>query len=260
MKKYLLVFKITAQEILQYRFNFTIHIIKYALAVSLMALVWLAVQKETPIEGLTPESTVRYFFFAAILYGISNFHTWYVEEDIKEGRLSKYLTKPFNYYLYNFVKQSTWTGVDILIKLIVMIPLLKTFGFGFTPNPAHMMMFIAFIPVIYIFSFLTQFTVANLAFWLKDAYSIRWVSLSVTRFLAGIIIPLNLLSDNFLKVTFFLPFQHLAYTPIQIIQGNISLLQAWQGLGILMIWIVVAWIIKEKVWQKGAFNYEAIGI
>ena len=88
MRKYLLVIRITAQNILQYRFNFLVHVVKYALAVSLMALVWLAVQVETNIEGLTPESTVRYFFFAAILYGLSNFHTWYVEEEIKQGRLS----------------------------------------------------------------------------------------------------------------------------------------------------------------------------
>ena len=93
MKKYLLAIRITAQEVLEYRFNFTIHVLKYSLAVSMMALVWLAIQTETNIEGLTPESTVRYFFFAAILYGLSNFHTWYIEEDIKEGRLSKYITK-----------------------------------------------------------------------------------------------------------------------------------------------------------------------
>jgi len=260
MKKYLLVIKITAQEILQYRFNFLIHVLKYALSISMMALVWLAVQAETNIEGLTPESTVRYFFFAAILYGLSNFHTWYVEEDIKQGRLSKYLTKPYNYYLFGFTNQLTYTATELIIKLLVMIPLLEFFGFNFTPSLAQIIFFVFYMPLIYVFSFLTQFTVASMSFWLKDAYSLRWVSLSISRFLAGIIIPLNLLPEKFLNFSFFLPFQHLAYTPIQVIQGNVSLQYASQGMLILSFWIAIAWIIKEKTWQKGVHSYEAIGI
>jgi len=225
-----------------------------------MALVWLAVQVETNIEGLTPESTVRYFFFAAILYGLSNFHTWYVEEEIKQGRLSKYLTKPYNYYLFGFTYQFTYTAIDILLKLVVMIPLLKFFGFHFTPSWTQVFIFSCYIPLIYVFSFLTQFTIASMSFWLKDAYSLRWVSLSVTRFLSGIIIPLSLLPEKLLNFGFFLPFQHLAYTPIQAIQGNISPQQAVQGTLILIFWIGVAWIIKEKTWQKGVHSYEAVGI
>lgn len=260
MKKYLLVIRITAQEILEYRFNFIIHVLKYALSVSLMALVWLAVQAETNVEGLTPEFTVRYFLFAAILYGLSNFHTWYIEEDIKQGRLSKYLTKPYNYYRFGFTNQLTYTSIDLVIKLIIIIPLLNLLRFSFSPNTTQIIFFTVFIPFIYIFTFLTQFTIANLSFWLKDAYSIRWVSLSISRFLAGVIVPLNLLPEKLTKITFFLPFQHLVYTPIQIIQGNITVQRAGMGLLILLLWIIIAWIIKEKVWQKGVHSYEAIGI
>jgi ABC-2 type transport system permease protein len=260
MKKYLLAIRITAQEVLEYRFNFTIHVLKYSLAVSMMALVWLAIQTETNIEGLTPESTVRYFFFAAILYGLSNFHTWYIEEDIKEGRLSKYITKPYSYYLFSFTKQLTRTSIDLIIKLIVMIPLLKVFGFGFNPSLVEVLIFIFYIPLIYIFTFITQFTIASIAFWLKEVYSLRWVSLSVSRFLAGIIVPLNLLPNKFVETTFYLPFQHLAYTPIQAIQGNISPQHAGKGMLVLIFWIFVAWIIKEKIWQRGVCSYEAIGI
>lgn len=260
MKKYWLIFKITWQDILQYRFNFLIHVIKYAMAVSMMSLVWLAVQKNTPIDGLTPESTVKYFFFAAILYGLSNFHTWHVEEDIKLGYLSKYLIRPYSIFKHYFAYYLTFMSADLRIKLIAMIPLLKLFGYSFLPTWWQALIFTLYLPLIFIFAYTIHFTVASFSFWIVESYSLRWVTLNIMRLLSGIIFPLHLLSDKFVELTFYLPFQHLAFTPIELILGNLSWQAAIKGMLILSFWTLIALYIKGKVWYQGVRNYESTGI
>lgn len=254
------VFKVSLQDILEYRFDFFMHMAKYVFAVVLMALVWLAVQQQHPVEGLTPDSTIRYFLLAAIFYDLSNFHTWYIELDIKLGQLSKFLTKPLSIFSYYFSYQTAIITTDVLIKSAVMLVLMSQLTGLLTISWQQGVLTALFIPLIYFYTFSTQFLMASLAFWVQEVQSLRWFTLSTTRFLSGIIVPLQLMPAWFLQISFWLPFQHLVYTPIQLLEGNMTVATALHGWIILLMWTVLFKLIQQRVWYKGVHGYEATGI
>lgn len=259
MKKYLLVAKLAFQDILIYRLDFFIHVFKYGFAVSMMTFIWLAVQESGNVPGMTPKSTVIYFTYAAILYGVSNFHTWYVEYDIKQGVLSKYLLKPVSTFKYYLFYQSAAVLADILIKIIVLLPILTWLGYSVWISTPHVLLFIMFLPLIYFFSFCFQFAMATLAFWVTESYSLRWTSMIISRFLAGIFIPLHLFPKWYQQFSFLLPFPHLVYTQIQLLEGKLPLTAGIQAWFILLFWSGGAWLFKEWLWRKGTHSYEAVG-
>ena len=102
MKKYVLVARLAIQDVFEYKFDFLLQSSKYAIMVLLMMLVWQAVERNGSPGFLTQQEIVSYFVLSAMIYTLSNFHPWYIEEDVRMGYLAKYLVKPVSPTLYYF--------------------------------------------------------------------------------------------------------------------------------------------------------------
>ena len=259
MNPYLLVIKLQLQDIAEYRLDFIIHLVKYAVMVILMALVWLAVDAEGSL-GIDRGETIRYFFFAAMLYSLSNFHTWYIEEDIKLGGLSKYLLKPIEPHGYYLSKEIAAAVTELFLKVIIMLPILFALGFNFAIPFAAFGLFLLFLPLIFMFAFNLLTSISYLAFWLNDVFAIRWSLMIVFRFLSGVLVPISFFPLVLQDLFWYLQFQHLAYTPIQLIQQNYSVSTGATGLGILLLWTVGIVQARKFIWNTGVAQYEGTGI
>ena len=260
MIKYLVVFKLAAQDVLEYKLDFFLSMTKYALMILMMSFVWGAVEKEGNLGIFTQSENVRYFFFAAILYSVSNFHPWYVEEDIKFGFLSKYLVKPISPNLYYIFYELARTCIETIVKFGIFVPLLYILKLQFSTSLTNILLFFLFFPFIFLFSFQALTIVSTLSFWITEAYAIRWGVTIIFRFLAGLLVPMVYFPLFFQKISFWLPFQHLAFTPIQIVQGKVSIQYSLIGLIVLISWTIVISIMKKILWQKGIHEYEGTGI
>lgn len=260
MKKYLLVFAISIQDIFEYRFNFMVHTFKYAFMVILTAMVWLAVLKENPNMGYNMNETIVYFVYAAILYSFSSFHTWYLENDIKLGTLSKYLLKPLSTFKYYFSYQIANATIETIIKILAFIPILYFLHLLPTISLKNLGFFLIFLPLIFFFSFTMFFLISSLTFWLTEVWSIRWALTIFFRFLSGMMIPLSFFPTIFQKISFYLPFQHLVFTPIRIMQNALSTTHIIQSFCILLLWSIVLTIVRKIVWQRGVHSYDGTGI
>lgn len=260
MKKYWHVFALSLQDVFEYRFNFFVHTFKYAVMVILTAMVWLAVMKENPNLGYSINETITYFVFAAILYSFSSFHTWYIEEDIKLGMLSKYLLKPISPFLYYFSHQSANAVIETVVKMGVFLPIL--WGLGFLPSIQlqNTLMFFFFLPFIFFFSFSLFTLISSWSFWFTDVFAIRWSLTIIFRLLSGMMVPLSFFPSSVQQILFYLPFQHLVFTPIRLMQNALSIRTAFVSLGILIAWTVVFSAIRIAVWKKGSDSYEGTGI
>lgn len=260
MQKYVLVFRLAAQELFQYRFDFLASTVKYALMVLMMTLVWLAVAKENPDLPLTNQETIRYFFFSAVLFSLSNFHTNYIEDDIRLGSMNKFLLKPISAFAYYFWYESAPAVIETSIKLLVMLPLLWLLGFGFSVSVPHLALAILFFPVVFTCAFTLYSTISGLAFWITEAFALRWSITIIIRFLSGILIPISFLPAAAQSIMYWLPFEHLAYTPIQLLQAKISLNQGLTAFFILVTWTIIIQAMRYIVWQAGYKQFEGSGI
>ncbi len=260
MQKYFIVFRLAVQDLLEYKFDFFLHTAKYAFMIIMMALVWIAVQQEGQTTGFDTPQTVTYFFFAAILYSLSNFHPWFVEEDIRLGNLSKFLVKPVSATMYYFSLLASNAVIETTLKLVVFIPLLKILNIPLQFELPRIMLFAVFLPIIFVCSFFLITTISVLAFWITEAYALRWGASIIFRFLAGALVPLIYFPEHLQTFFFYLPFQHFIFTPIQIITNQMSLLTGVQALSILISWTIVIIAIRSFLWRKGLHQYEGTGI
>lgn len=248
------------QSLAEYRLDFLISVTKYAVMVILMALVWLAVGESGQKLAMTSQETVNYFVFAAIIYSLSNFHTWYVEDDIKLGGISKYLLKPISTSRYYLSIESAGALAETVFKALVMVPLIFLLGFKFSINLSQLILFTIYIPLIFYFSFNTLVSISYMAFWLSDVFAIRWSLLIVMRFLAGTLAPISFFPEWYQNISWYLPFQHLVYTPIQMALGNYSIKEGLIGFLILGLWTLFSRLALNFIWKKGLDSYEGTGI
>lgn len=259
MQKYWLVFRLAAQELFEYRFDFIASTSKYSMMVIMMTLIWVAVGKTADLP-LTSQETVRYFFFSAMLFSLSNFHTSYIEDDIRLGLLNKFLLKPISAFGYYFVYESAAATLETLLKALVMFPFLWLFGFGFSLEISRVLLCLLFFPVIFCFAFTFFSLISGLAFWITEAFAVRWAVTILMRFVAGTLLPISFFPTSIQAIMYWLPFQHLAYTPIQIIQSKMTLTEGWISLAILVCWTLVMQILRYFQWQAGYKQFEGSGI
>jgi ABC-2 type transport system permease protein len=257
-QKYFLVFKSSVLDALEYRLDFFLHTFKYAFTISLMAGVWLAVAREKTLVGFSNQEIIIYYLTAAVIYNASNFHPEYVEADIKQGFITKLLIKPVSAFWYYFSHQSASLCIETLFKLAVFLAVIPLLQISFTPH--HVWLVLLYFPMIFLFCFSLFFCIATFTFWFHDVWSFRFCVMFMTRMLSGMLIPLVFFPVWYQSVSFYLPFQHLAFTPIQILLNKINITQGLQGLGILGLWTLGMFLVQKLVWHKASQSYEGTGI
>ncbi len=233
---------------------------KYAAMIVLMSLVWLAVARENPHLPLNQTQIISYFFLAAMLYSLSNFHTYYIEDDIKLGFLSKFLLRPISAFWYYFTFQAGHALTETVIKALAMLPLLYAFGITLPLSITRLSLVLLYLPVIFSFAFTLFTIISTLTFWITESWAIRWTSNILFRFLAGIFVPITFFSSFWQNILWWLPFGHLANTPIQMLVGAFSIRQGIEGFLILTGWLLVAYLTQVWLWKKGLHSYEGTGI
>lgn len=259
LTKYWLIFRLAIQEVFQYRFDFFMSNVKYMLSILMMTFVWIAVANNSNSVSQSVEELSSYFVVAALIYSLSNFHPFQIEEDIKLGGLSKYLIKPINPQLNYFAQQLAKVILESVLKFVILIPAFFFFSSLLKIN-LNLLLFFLYLPSIFLFSYLWLTTISQLTFWITDAYSIRWSTTISTRLLAGLFAPIYFFPDWYQKLSFYFPFQYLGFIPIQTALGKTSIQQALEGLIILWVWTFVIFFFNQLEWNQGVKNYEGTGI
>lgn len=236
------------------------HTAKYAFMVIMMSLVWLGVQQAQGLPGTSPQEIITYFLLAAILYSVSNFHTYYIEEDIKFGHLSKFLLKPISFFYYYMVFQLGHVFIETVLKLVLLGGLMMVFGLTISTSWQSLGVFSLFIPIVFWCAFNLFSIISLLTFWLTEAWALRWTLTIVFRFLSGMLVPISFFPVYWQRLFYFLPFEHLTYTPISLLQNQITWHEGLKALVILLVWTVGLHIVRETIWRTGLKSYEGNGI
>lgn len=260
MSVYTLIAKIAVQDTLEYRVNFLLNTIKYSLMIVFMAFVWLAVEQAQPAGSFSRSETITYFLGAAILYTLSNFHPYEIEVDIKQGGLSRFLVKPMNPHWFYTIKIGAESALATILKVVLYVPLAFAFGSSFQPSLAQFALFCAYLPLIYYVSFLLLSSISVCAFWFTEVFAIRWGLTIIYRFLSGILLPFAYFPAVAQSVLIYTPFPHLAYSPIRLLQGALSIQDGLRGLALLCCWGAVLHLLNQYLWKRGIQEYEGTGI
>ena len=259
------VFDIGLQNTFVYRWNFLLRMVFGIVPLIGTVFLWQAIfaEKRGSIEGYDYQGMIFYFLITVF---IDNLITptedeWQIAGEIREGRMSSYLTKPLNYLAYRF---TLYASYRLLYITVVFVPIC-VLAFLFRDAirwPEHGLTWAALALSTVMaagIQFLIAYALAMIAFWVLEVSTIIFIVYSFEYFLSGHVFPLDVMPawlQGFVKWS---PFTYELFFPAQIAMERVQGRAMVEGLVIQAGWLAVAYVAARVLWSRGVRKYQAFG-
>lgn len=263
--KYVKVFQISMQNILEYRTDYLFSLLSRFFPVVIQLFMWSAVYQasdEKVIMGYTYIQMITYTILSVFVSGILSVDVHYkVAVDIKNGLLSKYLILPLSYYGYQAagflgrkISETIVLGAGIMIVCLVM-----QLQDLIMVTAADALIFVFFWILVLVLQFVMYYCLACLAFWFGECGGFFIVIDVVARIVSGAIFPLDIFGRLAVDISKLFPFYYTTYFLTNILLGKNGKEELLFGLGAIVSWILILCLAGKFLWNKGQKMYIAAG-
>jgi ABC-2 type transport system permease protein len=259
------VFDIGLQNTFVYRWNFLLRMVFGIVPLIGTVFLWQAIfgKSGKTIEGYDYQGMIFYFLITVF---IDNLITptedeWQIAGEIREGRISSFLTKPMNYLAYRF---SLYASYRLLYIAVVLVPIIGLAWFfrDAIRWPEHGITWPALLLSTAMaagIQFLIAYSLALIAFWVLEISTIIFIVYSFEYFLSGHVFPLDVMPawlQGFVKWS---PFTYELFFPAQVAMERIRGAALAEGLAIQAGWLAIVAICARVLWSRGVRKYQAFG-
>ncbi len=261
-RKWWAVLNLHLQDSFAYRAQGIVWILTDTVPTITLPLMWLAAFGTRQVmNGFTKTELVAYYLCMSVCANLAQAHPWEIGHDIKEGRLSIYLTRPFSYYWFIFASNLSWRLVRTMmfipffgVTLLVLRQYLswEDFHIGWT--------FWLSLALAHVLSFQISWCLGQAAFFLVEVGGLFEFYYMIGGFLAGQMAPLQLLPEGVRNLARVMPFSYVLWFPVNIFLGRVPSAEVGAGLLYQVIWIVVMSLLGRVLWNAGLKRYTAVGI
>jgi len=267
MTKYLKTFYMGINDAMQYRLNFILGLISIMFPIIIQIYIWNAVyieKTENIIYGFSYKQMILYTLLSAVVskFIASDGFEGEVNEDIKNGGMSKYLIKPISYSKYRISCSLGKKAPQSLITFIILVIIILISNVISGTPRTSCIRFLAFIFSLLnatLLNLMIIFCTSAAAFWISDAGSFFLISSLVVNVFSGGVFPLEIFGDELNMVFSFLPYKYTIYYPVTIINGKIEEAHIAFVLVMQIFWILALVGLSKLLWYWGMRKYNAIG-
>ncbi len=239
-----------------YKSNFWLFTLNRIVEIVVYIFVWQAIYSQTGnAGGLTISQMVTYYILAI---SFSSIATWGINEtmahSIRNGQINKELLNPITYFQYYFginLGELAFAGVIGIATFIICAIFWKLV------LPANLLDFVLCIVVIILgipITFFIQMIVGICGFYTNSIWGMQILRKAIIQIFSGIIAPITLFPIWFQKLSVWLPFKELIYTPINIWLGQIEYSQIMFVILKQIIWGVILYIIAKLFFNHAIKN------
>jgi ABC-2 type transport system permease protein len=255
-------FKTTFASMLQYRASLFIWMISSVLEPLVYLIVWSAVSRGSggSVGSYTAGGFAAYYIAFMLVNQVT--YTWIMYEyeyRVRQGSLSFALLKPVH-PIHSDIADNLSSK---LITLPVLVVIAGGLALAFHPTATLKLWAIGIsIPVLllaFLVRFLLEWTLAMAAFWTTRVSAMNQVYFVLLLFLSGQIAPLTLFPQWLQRVAGVLPFRWMLGFPVELVLGRLTPLQALEGLGAQIVWVIISLALIRIVWRAGVRVYSAVG-
>lgn len=259
MKKYLIVFSNTLQKALIYRARNVIYAFIGATQILVMISIWSKYYAGgQTVPGFTFKQLLAYYFATLIIdIWISKVHE-NVKDDIKDGELSNYVIKPFNYFGFRLSWELGWYVVKFILLLIPLIWFFSTQNLGFVIRLTPLS--ILSLIMAYLLSFCASMIIGLVAFHTTETTGLTNLYRVLLELLTGKIFPLTFFSPTIQAVLDLLPFKYMIFFPARVLTGQAGSTEVISGLVLQATWLIALYLLSKKMWQLGINRFSGIGL
>lgn len=266
LDKYRAIFSIGLQNTFVYRWNFLLRSLFALIPLFGTVFVWRSIYGGAPGKIAGYDYGEMIFYFLLVLL-VDNLITptedeWQIASEIREGQLSSFLLKPFDFLAY---RSCIFIGSRLLYTSVTILPVIAVFWWfrNCLQPPVHPSTwgwFLLSLVMAGAIQFLIAYTLAMLAFWLLEISTVVFILYSFEYFLSGKLFPLDSVPGMAGQALKLLPFPYEVYFPVAVLMEKVRGPQLFGGLLIQAFWVLVCLLSARGLWRAGVRRYEAVGI
>ena len=150
------------------------------------------IDKDVVIGNFTFDQMIEYHMWAMIVGLLcQGFTTMNLSEDIRLGRISKFLIYPFNFWEFH---TSGFLAFQLLQTAICLVTIVIFYHLSLVVLPPNPRLFFGIAYAIYLsfFWYAIQYLIGLVSFWLEETWVLRVMFVTVAQFFSGAMIPLEL--------------------------------------------------------------------
>ena len=247
---------------LAYRWAFFLYMFTGTVPLLVTLLIWLKLDEAGVALPYTRGQFVTYYLMLRLCAMLtSSWAAEYVAGEIRSGNLSDKLVRPVpfvEHFLTNNVGEK-------LVKLPLLLPILLLLAFFFRgdlqlpADPWRWLGFVVSLPLSAALTFLLDFVIGSLAFWIHNVDGLVRVKNLVSAFLAGQIVPLALFPASLAGFLEAQPFRYTLSFPLELLTAQLPKDAVVRGFAYQIGYCLVLWMLYRMLWRLGLRFYVAPG-
>jgi len=265
-RKYLRIFRVSLVERLAYRADFLLGTVLRFLPLVTSVLLWSAVYRGSgndTIEGYTCRQVIAYLLLVHVSRMFSSMPGLAsgIAREIREGTVKRYLVQPLDLQAHLLAYRAAHK-VAYIVTSVLPYAILFWLMRGYFEWPGEPMVWGAWLASLllgFLLGYLMEFALGLLGFWFLEISSFLYLVNTVSFFLSGHLMPLDLFGGRMAMFLKELPFQYLAYFPASVILGRESPESMARGLLVECGWCLAFFVLGRIALRFGLRRFSAFG-
>lgn len=255
--------KISWSKQLAYKLNFMLLVIGPTLVFFFVKYnLWTAIYRlegVTSIQGYSLDAMLHYQMWGLMVgFLVQGYNSMNLAEDIRLGRISSYLVYPFGFWPHQTASFLAFQAIQCVVAAASFV-LLQLLGLLHQWSWSSLVGGTLFSLLMGLFWYQVSYLIGLAAFWLEETWVLRVMFLTISQFLSGAILPLEIYPSWLVDILRWTPFPYLTYAPIKIYMGEYP--GSWlEAVGIVSFWLLVSGLMGLLVWRRGVRLYTAAGM
>lgn len=179
-------------------------------------------------------------------------------EDIRLGRISSYLIYPFEFWQYHTADFVALEGIQILVALVTAAVAMIA-GWSDSIGMRQLVAGTTLSLMAGVFWFAVNFSLGLIAFWLEETWVLRVMFVTVSTFLSGAVLPLDVYPAWLRTVLGYTPFPYVTFVPVKVFLGEYGG-NTLTAILTVFAWTLVAALLARTIWRRGLKLYTAAGM
>lgn len=261
MRAYWKAFLIAAQDVLAYRAN-TFFLLSTVIVPPLAVFfLWQTVLGgEAMLGAYTLRAMITYYIVTGFFVMNTPLAAWTdIGEEIRDGTVALWLVRPLSHYGLFFARVlgmsvPIW-GLDLVGAAGVAAILHRYFQLQTDPLRivAAVLLWLGGVVLGFTWGYLLNLV----AFWTERSTGTVSLAYEAVVFLAGGVVPLDLLPVR--ELWTFLPFRFCGWLPTQVYLGRVALSDLPREFLTLFLWWAALFLLARVVWKRGLARFQGPG-
>lgn len=240
-------------NILAFRLRYFTGIITYFLNVTVYYFIWSAIFRSAPtIAGYNLAQMITYISVGWI---IRSFYWNTIDQEMAyeviEGKIAMDLIKPVSVqwmWISRAMGESAFRLAMLTLPTAIVVALI--FPIEAPASSGDFLLFVMGVIGSFFLMGAINFMIGTCAIPLKSILALIRAKYWLIELLSGLLIPMAFFPSKLQKVLRWLPFEHIAYTPLQIYLGKLDTAHAWRALLTQWLWVAVLLVLAHLWWQR----------